>query len=578
MKSNILHINVGQYSTAGIKPLNQDSHGYLQPSLHLIHTKGIAVALSDGISSSDVSQIASATAVQNFLEDFFCTPESWPVQKSGFKVIQALNSWLYAQTKKSQYRYQMDKGYIATFSAVVFKSRTAHIFHAGDSRVYKVESDYLQQLTEDHRLWVSNEQSYLSRGLGIKEQLDIDYQQLPIDIGDMFLLATDGVYEFVSEQKICHLIKENISDLEKAAAAIVELALVNGSDDNLTLQIIQIDSIPNAESQELRQQVESLSFPKRPEVNQVFECYQIIKELSVNQKSYVYLARNVDSEQKVVLKFPSVEYQHDKAFLERFLIEEWVAKKLKSPHLVKACTSDSAKRSVYTCFEYLEGQSLQQWIQDHGTASLERLRDFVAQIARGLECLHRAEILHQDLRPHNIMINQHEKLTLIDFGSVRIAGLVEVDASKDTNPTLGTAQYSAPEQILGDTSTYKSDQFSLGVIAYQLLSGKLPYGTNVAKIQNKSDLNRLTYQSLCVENKSIPIWVDEAIKKATHPNPQKRYAHISEFVYDLSYPNPKFTSKEHVPLIEKNPVMFWKVLNLIQLLLLILLLLKGAKT
>ncbi len=133
-----LRITVGQYTDKGRKPLNQDFHGMLVPKEPQLSTKGIAVALADGISSSDVSQIASEISVKGFLEDYYATSESWSVGTSVQRVLQATNSWLYAQTRNGPYRYEMDRGYVCTFSAIVLKSATAHIFHLGDTRVYRL--------------------------------------------------------------------------------------------------------------------------------------------------------------------------------------------------------------------------------------------------------------------------------------------------------------------------------------------------------------------------------------------------------------------------------------------------------
>ena len=127
-----LTISIGQYSDKGRKQTNQDFHGALIPEEPLLSLKGIAVALADGISSSDVSQIASESAVKSFLTDYYCTSDAWSVKTSAQRVIAATNSWLHAQTRRSQYPYDKDKGYVCTFSAMVLKSTTAHIFHVGD--------------------------------------------------------------------------------------------------------------------------------------------------------------------------------------------------------------------------------------------------------------------------------------------------------------------------------------------------------------------------------------------------------------------------------------------------------------
>src|SRR6266446_6288116 len=171
-----LKISVGQHSDKGRKEINQDFHGVLIPKEPLLSLKGIAIVLADGISSSQVSQVASESAVKGFLTDYYCTSEAWSVKTSAQRVIAATNSWLHSQTRRSQSPYDKDKGYVCTLSVMVVKSRAAHIFHIGDSRIYRVVGNSLEQLTNDHRLIISSEQTYLSRALGVNPQIEIDYR------------------------------------------------------------------------------------------------------------------------------------------------------------------------------------------------------------------------------------------------------------------------------------------------------------------------------------------------------------------------------------------------------------------
>src|SRR3954469_10831871 len=231
-----LQISVGQCSDRGRKDVNQDFHGVLIPGEPLLSSKGIALVLADGISSSNVSQEASESAVKSFLTDYYCTSESWSVKTSAQRVIAATNSWLHAQTRRSDYRYDKDKGYVCTLSAMIIKGATAHIFHVGDGRIYRLAGKALEQLTNDHRVAISSQQNYLSRALGFNPEVEIDYRPLQIDKGDIFLLATDGAYEYASARFIAYAIRANADDLDKAAGAIVAEACRRGSQDNLTVQ------------------------------------------------------------------------------------------------------------------------------------------------------------------------------------------------------------------------------------------------------------------------------------------------------------------------------------------------------
>src|SRR3982751_5328739 len=169
-----LQISIGQHSDKGRKQTNQDFHGALIPGEPLLSLNGIAIALADGISSSNVSHVASESAVKSFLTDYYCTSESWSVKTSAQRVLAATNLWLHSQTRRSQYSYDRDKGYVCTLSAMVIKSTTAHIFHVGDSRIYRLRGKTLEQLSTDHRVWIAQGQSYLGRALGFKPQLEID--------------------------------------------------------------------------------------------------------------------------------------------------------------------------------------------------------------------------------------------------------------------------------------------------------------------------------------------------------------------------------------------------------------------
>src|SRR6476619_5306476 len=141
-----LKISVGQFSDRGRKETNQDFHGVLIPDEPLISLKGISIVLADGISTSKVSRVAAESAVKGFLTDYYCTSEAWSVKTSAQRVLAATNSWLHAQTRRSQHAYDQDKCYVCTLSALVIKSSTAHIFHVGDSRIYRLSGNALEQL------------------------------------------------------------------------------------------------------------------------------------------------------------------------------------------------------------------------------------------------------------------------------------------------------------------------------------------------------------------------------------------------------------------------------------------------
>jgi serine/threonine protein phosphatase PrpC/ribosomal protein L39E len=567
-----LKISVGQHSDKGRKEINQDFHGVLIPKEPLLSLKGIAVVLADGISSSQVSQVASESAVKGFLADYYCTSEAWSVKTSAQRVIAATNSWLHAQTRRSRYAYDQDRGYVCTLSAVVVKAKAAHIFHIGDSRIYRVAGNALEQLTDDHRVVLSSEQSYLGRALGVNPQIEIDYRMLEIEQGDVFVLATDGVYAHVGSGFVMNTIRERAGDLEEAAKMIVDEAFRHGSADNLTVQIVRIDELPDGQAGELFGQVSELPLPPLFEARMVVDGYKIIREVHGSSRSHIYLAVDSATDTLVVIKIPSIELRGDPAYLRRFMMEEWVARRINSAHVLKPRLQSRRRSYLYVVMEFIDGQTLTQWMIDNPKPDLETIRGIVEQIAKGLQAFHRLEMLHQDLRPENIMIDKTGTVKIIDFGSTRVRGVVEATPSIDHNDILGTAQYTAPEYFLGESGSSHSDIFSLGVITYQMLTGRLPYGAQIAKARTRSEQRKLRYASALDDNREIPAWIDAVLKKAVHPDPHQRYDELSEFVFDLRHPNKSLLGSASTPLVERNPLLFWKALCLIMMLVILLLL------
>ncbi|WP_076417620.1 bifunctional protein-serine/threonine kinase/phosphatase [Colwellia sp. UCD-KL20] len=556
--SKSLSVSIGGATDKGVKAVNQDFLGSITPKEPILSTKGIALAMADGISSSKVSQIASESAVGSFLTDYYCTSDSWSVKSSVKKVVKSVNSWLYAQTRNSPYRFDKDKGYICTFSALVFKSNTAHLFHSGDTRIYRLSGDNLEQLTEDHRRIVSADVTYLTRALGIDQTLEIDYQSQTIEKGDIFIIATDGVYEFIKGPEIVEAINYSKS-LDDAANNIVLKALELGSDDNLSIQIARVENTPEYQLDEVHQ-LTMLPLPPRLTPRMEFDGYEILREIYISSRSHVFLARDKDTSETVVIKTPSTELRNDTKYLERFMLEEWIAKRVNNPNVAKAIEPKRKRNYLYLVTEYIEGISLNQWMIDNPKPKLGQVRDIIEQVAKGLQAFHRQEMIHQDLRPNNIMIDNSNTVKIIDFGSTFIAGVTDANTE---DVMRGTIRYSAPEYFLGQLGTQQSDIYSLAAITYQMLSGEFPYGNAIAQANSLSAQERLTYRSLITKDSELPLWLDYTLKRALHINPLKRYAELSEFIHDIRHPNKTYLAKTKPPLMERDPVMFWQGISII---------------
>lgn len=556
-----LSVSIGQHSRAGRKPENQDFHGAVIPEGTELGLKGVALALADGISSSSVSRIASETAVKTFLTDYYCTSDTWSVKTAGQRVITAINSWLHSQSQAQRLAENMNRGFVCTFSCLVLKGRQAHVFHVGDSRVSRLAGASMEQLTKDHRTVLSPSESYLARAVGLSAIAEVDYSSVDLRVGDIFLLTTDGVHEHVQPRDVADAIAQ-LEDLDAAASRIADIALDNGSEDNLTVQIVRIESLGDPDALDTLGLADALPpAPIPPRVPCDFDGYRLIRQLHASSRSHIYVAVDNETQKQVALKVPSQDLRGDPAYLRRFAMEEWIARRINSPHVLQA-GPHRERDSLYVVTELVEGQTLRQWMHDNPQPDLETVREIVDQIAKGLRAFHRRDMVHQDLRPENIMIDRDGTVKIIDFGSVRVAGVIQARPEFDDGEILGTHQYSAPEYFLGYSGTKFSDQFSLGVIAYEMLTGRLPYGASVSRCRTVREMDALRYVSASQLNPKVPDWFDDALHRSLQPNPGKRYETLSEFMMDLKRPMASHRSNAFVPLAQRDPVRFWQIVSL----------------
>ncbi|KCZ86622.1 carbohydrate kinase [Hyphomonas hirschiana VP5] len=513
--------------------------------------------MADGVSSSRFGGEAAEIAVKSFLTDYYCTSDAWSVKTSARRVLEATNSWLFGQTRARTRGEGADGGYVTTFSALVIKGRVAHLLHVGDGVIGRLRQGAFEPLTEPHRVVLSPAETYLGRALGAGADVEIDYRSVALSEGDLFVLATDGAADHIPWRELSAHLNAQAGDLDLAAARLVAAAKANGSDDNLTVQIIRIDALPESDASDMIRAAQD--FPPPPPLDALSEIdgLRILRKLHANARSHVYLVLDPATHRRLVLKAPAAELCADPVLLRRFMMEEWVARRVSSPHIVPAADLGRARSYLYVLLEFVDGQSLRQLMNDQPELPLETVRTLLEQIVAGVRALHRKEIAHGDLRPENILIDGTGGVQLIDFGSAHVAGIAD-SAIALPPAALGALQYAAPELLLGEPPGRASDQFAIGVIAYELLTGRLPYGAAGGKVRSDKNRRALTYQPATRAGQPLPAWINGALRTATDPLARRRYEALSEFLADLRAPNPRFLRERHAPLIERNPLRFWQ--------------------
>lgn len=558
-----LTVSAAQRSEAGAKPDNEDSLGIHLPKGAQLASKGIAAVIADGVSAADAGKQAAEASVTGFLNDYFSTPDPWSVKQSAHKVLVALNRWLYGQ---SQRFIDHQKGYVCTFSALILKSQSAYIFHVGDSRIYRWRDNELEQLTQDHVTRIAEDKQYLARAMGIDLNLDVDFVKVDLRPGDLFISTTDGIHDWIPPKQLQAMVQQAATaDLFSAQALTDELiatALEHKSDDNLSCQVLRVDSLGLQTNEDAVNQLAEKAFPPELAPGMRLDGLMVLRELFASQRSQLYLVEEIIGGRQYVMKTPSRNYEDDPAYIERFIMEEWVGARVDSPHVVKILQASQPRTFLYYLMEYLDGPTLGAYIAEKAPLEIREAVAITEKLVKGLRAFHRRETLHQDMKPDNVIMQNGEPL-IIDFGSVFVAGVDEIRRAPghgiEPEIPLGTMEYSAPEYRLKRPRSEKSDQFSLAVILYEMLTGKHPYGEKYEEAESLNAVSRLKYTPAYRHNPHVPLWLDGALKKALSISSERRYDCMSEFVHDLKQPNPDYLNPEQKPLMERNPLLVWQL-------------------
>jgi len=552
-----LRLAVGQHSIAGCKAQNEDAIGIRIPDGKLLTTKGAAAVIADGVSAAEAGKEASHTCVSNFLSDYFSTPESWSVKQSAQQVLTALNRWLYS---RGQGFSDSSKGYITTMSTVVLKSHTAHLFHVGDSRIYRLREGSLEQLTKDHSTPVSKDHAYLARAMGLDVALEVDYQTTDLQVGDIFLQTTDGVHDVLARSEMQGILQTPGLTLDEICRHLVDSALQAGSDDNLSCQLLRLDGLPDAHIDEVIKRLTQLRFPPFLEPGMILDGYRVVRELHASTRSQVYQVQDLASGDYYCMKTPSVNFEDDPAYIERFVMESWIGSRVNSPYVVRVVDPPRPKSCLYYLTDYIKGMTLTQWMRENPKPAVEEATFLIDQVAKGIRALHRRETRHNDIKPDNILIDGNGQVKLVDFGSCRVAGIAEIATPLQRDVPLGTATYSAPEHRLQHNGNYRADLFSLAVISYEMLTGQLPFDGRLEHCKTQRDFLSTRYTQSYKLNPLVPHWIDGALKKGLRFHEERRHGDVAEFVYELQNPNPKYLEYRHRPLMERDPLKAWKII------------------
>ncbi|MFT5691389.1 MAG: serine/threonine protein phosphatase PrpC [Oceanicoccus sp.] len=554
----ILQLDTAQCSIQGRKSDNEDYAVIEIPADdYLLRNKGVTLAVADGVSSAEAGKEASFTATTCFVKDYYSTPDTWSVSHCGEKILSTINLKLY---RKSHDFTTEGKGFLCTFSAVVIKGKTAHYFHVGDSRVYHLREGKLNQVTRDHTATIVDGKSFLARALGMDNRLHVDYGKISLEAGDRLLISSDGIHDFLSEKELQTILTSSLP-VSEIAETLKRRALDNESDDNISAVVAVVVDLPAESLDDYSTKLTRLPFPPPLSRGMKIDGYYVEEEIFASSRSQLYRVRDIETGKIYAMKTPSRNFEDDIGYIDRFIQEEWIGSRIHSPHVVEVFRQIKSRTFLYYLMEYLDGITLDKWMQQHPLPSPKKAIDIIKQVASGLQAFHDNEAVHQDIKPANIFVMTDGNVKIVDFGSVFVAGIAESYRPLDLDDALGTAGYSDPQYLLGHNAGFQGDVYSLSTITYELFTGKLPYGEKVENCTTAFEYDKLRYQNASLYNPVIPEWFDRALEKGVKFDAEQRYSNITNLIYDLTHPNPEFLKDDPIVEQKTNTLLFWKLVS-----------------
>lgn len=257
--------------------------------------------------------------------------------------------------------------------------------------------------------------------------------------------------------------------------------------------------------------------------------YKIIKAIGEGGMANVYLAWDTILEREVAVKILRGDLAGDEKFVRRFQREANSASSLRHPNIVEMYDVGEDNGKYFIVMEYVNGRTLKSLIKKRGALNLTEAIDIMLQLTSGIACAHDSYIIHRDIKPQNVLILEDGRVKITDFG---IAMALNSNELTQTNSVMGSVHYLPPEQASGSGSTIKSDIYSLGILMYELLTGKVPFkGDNAVEIAIKHMKDSIP--SVCEFNPSIPQSVENIVLKACAKNPRNRYDSVTDMYNDL---------------------------------------------
>jgi len=542
-----LQFTIGQASLTGPRTRNEDYIGVVTPVQEQISVKGAMVAVADGVSGNAGGGEASEMTIRSVTSDYYATPDTWEPLASLDKVLTAANRWLIAQANANRNM----AGMATTLSLLVVRGQRYYLAHVGDTRIYLLRDGQLKQLTTDH-VWDRPDMRHvLKRAVGLDQHLAVDFGEGQLQVGDVFVLMSDGVWDVLGDKNIHHMMGLYDSP-QLICEHLTRTAIEKGSADNSTAVVIKITQLGEDTLTELLAGGKHLSLPKKLDIGEIIDDFEVIDLLHESRASLLYKVRNIKTKQLFVLKTLQPLLTDDVESCHGLLNEEWLAKRVVSQFLPQVFPVSVEKRSkLYFVMSWHEGATLQQRLDSGHHFTVAGTAKIGLDLMLGIGALHRLNIVHRDIKPANIHLSSDQRLRILDLGIAVTSAAPNIEVLQ--NP--GTPSFMAPELFNGQSATLQSDIYAAGVTLYHLLTRKYPHG-DIEPFQHPKFGQAVPPTRY---RPDIPFWLENIILKAIAQDEKLRFETAEEMLLALEHGELKpILAPARTPLIARARFIKWQ--------------------
>jgi serine/threonine protein phosphatase PrpC len=555
-------------SPGTVRTNNEDNASFVVPTDEEERRgRGILAVLADGAGGHGFGEVASKVAVETAEHCFRAAELEQTPNQLLWKAFNDANLAVYDRGMLQQ---NGERRMATTMTALLLRNSEVFVGHVGDCRAYHIHQGRIERLTSDHsyvgmqvkmgllsehEAATSDMRTMLTRLIGQNPTVQVDFNKVPIQEGDVLVQCCDGIHGCVTETEICETVMRYPA--QEASQHLIDMAMKRGSDDNVTAQVIRVDKVDQIRyyrGAAIYSEEPRTAMTSEPQVGQVLDArFEITGLIARSGMASIFKAVDLESGDPVALKVPFMHLESDPAFYSRFEREEEIGKSLNHPGILKIIPTSTKKSRPYFAMELLKGRTLDELIREKGTMPVPQALTFASRICETLDYMHSRDIVHRDLKPANIMACDDGSIRIMDFGIAKAQAMRRITFG-GFSPTMGTPDYMAPEQVKGKRGDGRTDLYSLGAMLYEMVSGRVPFeAPNAYMIMNA----RLIGDPRAPRklNPAISPQVEEIILHAMERDPLDRYATAAEMKADLDAPEKVVVTGRHERLRPPAP---WK--------------------